>query len=79
MKYYKLHDNVLRTHLAASVYYRTDDENTCHTAVAIGKNTVNPWAVIEEFDVPLDTDDCTIITKAYFSERYEYALELNTY
>lgn len=79
MKYYKLNEHIVRTHLASWVYYRTDDDNSCHVAVAIGKNTVKPWAVIEEFDVPLDVSDCTIITKSHFNERYEYAIDLNTY
>lgn len=79
MKHYKLSDEVLRTHLSANVFYRTDDENTLHTCVAIGKNKVKPWAAIEDFDIPLDLSDCTLISKSYFNERYEYAIDLNSY
>ena len=78
MKFYHLHDDVLRTHMAARVYYRTDDLNMEHQAVVIGHTKVNQWAKIEDFEEPLNLRDCDEITKKEYYDRYDHAEFLNS-
>jgi hypothetical protein len=78
MKYYHLHDNIFRTHMSARVYYRTDDHNTEHQAVVVGKNKVKPWGKIEDFEEPLDLNDCHEITKEEYYRHYDHVQFLNT-
>ncbi|PWK27209.1 hypothetical protein LV89_02024 [Arcicella aurantiaca] len=78
MRYYKLDPNVLRTYLAAKVWYAVNDDNTAYTASVLGENTKEPWGVNEEYDEPLDLSDCTEITKSAYMQIYEKVIDLNT-
>lgn len=78
MRYYKLQSHILRNHLAAHVFYATDDKNTSYEAVVIGKDKKRVWASLEPSDSPLDTSDCDIITEKEYKGQYDLCIDIKT-
>ena len=78
MKYYKLHENILRHYLYALCYFKTNDENTWFESVIIDRSRMKRWAKIEEDERPLDVSDCFEISEKEYKAAYEEQNYINS-
>lgn len=76
--YYKLHENILRHHLNAFSYFKTNENNTWYEAVILDRSKVKTWAMLYDDDKPLDLSDCFSITEREYKAAYEEQNYINS-